>query len=344
MLSNPITLRRSCQACAKGKRRCDLALPKCSRCSAKGITCEYINIPLAMGAKPQAVSETNPCRGQIKKHNVNGHIRPPLRVEVLKSHDRAVVQFLVDGMRRFPIAFAQDMKTLFIHPHLYDSSLPGPIRDIHTICKLHQGAEHTSFHSELLAPTLRLKSAEIRQQSKHVTSFEGLLACVQALILTQCILIFHCNEDDEYAESTNDMLAGLARRLWEQAPIQLPHDLSPRRAWLFAESVRRTIIVSYVLCSAYSLGKRNYSVRTPFVDALPFDVRTSLWDAPSEESWEQAASSTPISMVSLREYSDMLAAGLVHEVTTFGSLILAACKGLPISRIPLPPINAYEGS
>ncbi|EKV07446.1 hypothetical protein PDIG_73070 [Penicillium digitatum PHI26] len=35
------------------------------------------------------------------------------------------------------------------------------------------------------------------------------------------------------------MLAGVAGKLWQQAPIQLPRALSPRSAWLFAESVRR---------------------------------------------------------------------------------------------------------
>ncbi|KAL2862448.1 Zn(II)2Cys6 transcription factor domain-containing protein [Aspergillus lucknowensis] len=344
MPPNPITLRRSCEACAKGKRHCDRSLPRCSRCSAKRIACEYINVPLAVRAKAQALSETNQCRGQVMKCNGTTHIRPSLRVEILKTHDRAIIQFLIDGMRQFPITFAEGMKTLFIHPHLYDSSLPQPIRDIHTICRLLRGSEQTSLPFEIIACVVRQKSAKIRQQAERVTTFEELLACIQALILAQCILIFHGDEDDEYAEYTNSMLASLARRLWEQAPIQLPGDLSLRRAWLFAESVRRTIIVSYILCGAYSLGKRNYSMRTPFVDALPFDVRTSLWDAPSEDSWEKATSSRPVSMVSLREYSDMLAAGRVHQVTTFGSLILAACKGLPISSIPFPPINAYEGS
>jgi hypothetical protein len=63
------------------------------------------------------------------------------------------------------------------------------------------------------------------------------------------------------------MLAGVAGKLWQQAPIQLPQGLSPRHAWLLAESVRRTINVCFMLHSAYSLSTRNYSVRTPFVDS-----------------------------------------------------------------------------
>lgn len=42
-----IPRRKSCRACAKAKRRCDLHLPICSRCSQRRLSCEY---PLLMEA------------------------------------------------------------------------------------------------------------------------------------------------------------------------------------------------------------------------------------------------------------------------------------------------------
>lgn len=36
-----IPRRKSCRACAKAKRRCDLVLPVCSRCSQRRLNCEY---------------------------------------------------------------------------------------------------------------------------------------------------------------------------------------------------------------------------------------------------------------------------------------------------------------
>ncbi|RYF43011.1 MAG: Zn(II)2Cys6 transcription factor [Cytophagaceae bacterium] len=41
------TLRRSCDACAKSKLRCDLLLPQCSRCFKRKIECLYANEPLS---------------------------------------------------------------------------------------------------------------------------------------------------------------------------------------------------------------------------------------------------------------------------------------------------------
>ncbi|KAI9929536.1 hypothetical protein ASPWEDRAFT_534080 [Aspergillus wentii DTO 134E9] len=323
--SSTISLRRSCQACAKVKRRCDRLIPKCSRCSTKGINCEYVNAPLAAGMTSK-IQKQKPIRAITS-------IPPSLDMEILKTFEPSIVRFIVNGMRDFPNAFARDVKTSFIHPDLYDNlSLPGPIQDLHIIC----ASYNANPSSQLLCRVLKQKSAEIRRQAARASTFEDLLVCIQALVLAQCILVFDRPEnDDQYLESTTNMLTGLAWKLWQQAPIQLPHTLSPRRAWLLAESVRRTIIVAYILRSAYSFDKRNYSVRTPFIEALPFDVRTSLWDAPAE-NWEEAAVTSQSSMVSLREYSGMLESGRVHGISAFGNLILAACKGKTAATVQFP--------
>lgn len=325
-----ISLRRSCQACAKQKRHCDQRLPKCSRCATKGTTCEYINIPWAVKTTGHRVSSATRSVADAS------FLQSPLRIEMLKTFDGGIIRFLIDGMRTFPITFAQQMKTLFIHPEIYGSS--GLVQEIYTLCKSYE----SHAPSPLLFRTLRRKSIDIHRQASRASSFEDLLIFVQALILIHCILAFDDYENEFYSETTSNMLTGLAWRLWEQAPIQLPHVLSPKRAWLFAESVRRTIIIAYMLCSTYSLGKRSFSVRTPFVEALPFDVRTTLWDEPGDGECEEGDISSPVAMVSLREYSDMLASGCVHGVPYFGSLILAVCKGMPASRVAFPPTHAYQ--
>ncbi|KAH7176629.1 hypothetical protein EDB81DRAFT_875430 [Dactylonectria macrodidyma] len=40
---NPPPRRKSCAACIKAKRRCDMALPACLRCSQRRVTCQYPN-------------------------------------------------------------------------------------------------------------------------------------------------------------------------------------------------------------------------------------------------------------------------------------------------------------
>lgn len=341
----PVTLRRSCHACARDKRRCDQRWPRCIRCETRALNCEYANEPFAVSngiqkAPRKRASPNNRMTGTPSP----SPIRPPLRLEIAKEYDGAAIRFLVNGLRAFTNTFAETCKTTFVHPDLYVSGLPASIREMQLLCKLHVQADHQRRTTELF-PLLQRRSAELHRRFKQSLSFDELLGCSQALLLVQCILALDGGGDpDQYSENISVMLDGIAIRLWEQAPVQLPPTLSRRHAWLMAESVRRTIIVSLMLKSAYSLNKRNYSVRTPFVDALPFDVRTNLWDDDSDATWAVEAPESPDSMISLHGYSDALESGRFRNVPPFGALILAACKGREISSIPFPPPVPYYES
>lgn len=64
--SNPPPRRKSCAACTRAKRRCDLSSPTCQRCAGRGINCHYpqrrdpapdsASFPAANGA-PSAVPD-----------------------------------------------------------------------------------------------------------------------------------------------------------------------------------------------------------------------------------------------------------------------------------------------
>lgn len=331
-----MTLRRSCQACIKGKRRCDQRWPKCSRCLGLGRDCEYINAPLT------ATFDTR--RSSIRKNTQNSRsltypIHPPLRLEIAKQYDQPVIRFLVNGLREYPGAFAKGYKTDFLHPGIYISGVPAIIRDKNSLCKIHVQLEQLGNTQDILR-LLQLKSDEIYRQFPWSSTFDELLGHSQALLIIQCILALNQDPSSHYSEKTGYMLERVAKRLWEQAPVQLPSTLTRRHAWLLAESVRRTIIVSLMLRSAYSLKTREYSVRTPFVDVLPFDVRTTLWDDDSQ-AWDELSSESTGSMISLQEYSGAMENGSVRDIGNFGALILAACKGKQVSAIQYPPRNSY---
>ncbi|KAF2501342.1 hypothetical protein BU16DRAFT_500377 [Lophium mytilinum] len=59
------TRRKSCGACVKAKRRCDLGYPCCNRCFTKGLVCKYASLDRCnlVGSRPQAevvVRQTSP--------------------------------------------------------------------------------------------------------------------------------------------------------------------------------------------------------------------------------------------------------------------------------------------
>ncbi|KAH1492133.1 hypothetical protein KXX57_007032 [Aspergillus fumigatus] len=120
--------------------------------------------------------------------------------------------------------------------------MPTQIIAAYDLCKLHaQIDQGKGTGTATLGPRLRQQLINLLDQFRHAKSFEELLACAQALILLQCIVLLR-DDQNKYSDGVSCSLADLGHRLWQQAPFQLPHALSPRRAWIYAESVRRTII------------------------------------------------------------------------------------------------------
>ncbi|KAL4794884.1 hypothetical protein BDV19DRAFT_399186 [Aspergillus venezuelensis] len=332
--TGPITLRRACQTCSRGKRRCDQRLPRCSRCQKLRLDCEYVNLPLStdLGQRPGS----RPAATTIRRATPYIALRPPLELEIIKGYEASIISFLVEGVSSLPLLFAQNMKTHFIHPELWSYSVPpSPIRDMHALCKLYTNTSSTNCTH--LVPFLRHQITQYQKRAAKAINFEDLLASAQALLLTHCMLIASEDPSTPYSDSTSASLLSLAERLYHQAPIQLPHTLPPRRAWLFAESVRRTIIVGFMLRSVYSLKTRRYSVRTPFVDSLPFDMRTGLWDEACDGGvFTGGNEDEGDAIVSLHRYSGLLETGRVHVIGEFGGLVLAACRGKDVSQVLYP--------
>ncbi|KAL4813739.1 hypothetical protein BDW67DRAFT_192661 [Aspergillus spinulosporus] len=333
----PRTLRRVCQACARGKRRCDQRWPQCGRCLARGISCEYANVPLTGDDAVTTATTAAAATAAAAAPLITPTIHYPLAMEIPKRYEQSIIALLVEGVSSIPLEFTQNMKTHFIHSELWPRGSgvgvlpPAPIRDMYAVCQLYQRLHNTTTFQTLL----RQKTAYLYRQFLRAASFEEALASAQALLLGQCMLVATDGPEAPYLEATSTMLLSLGQRLYQQAPTQLPSTLSPRRAWLFAESVRRTIIIAFVLRGVYSLKKRNYSARTPFIDSLPFDMRTELWDA-SANSWTDTAGDPADSIVSLHQYSGMLESGLVHGISLFGGLILAACRGKAVEEVAYP--------
>ncbi|KAF5604138.1 uncharacterized protein FSUBG_6911 [Fusarium subglutinans] len=340
-------LQRSCQACVKARRRCNLASPCCERCSTKRIPCRYANEPAPAAVEktlksivksrklkeeqgtqnlshllvhgvldtrlqifirqilsndyyegsrpPLAESDLAKLNGHriISKPMINGlQIFNPLHLEIMRVFDQQTLHQLSDILRSFPDQFAEHGTTTFIHSALYDSSLPPPLKQVRDICySYHIGGNYLAS-SRLDA--LRLTIRRLLRLSKRHNTFADTLAYVQAISLAQIIRLLKCHDTDEDGiERDNEEMWAQTHSLWQNAPTQLPSSLSPWKAWLFSENVRRTIMVCNILLAVYSSLRRGYTMHSLCVEALPFDVRTKLWDADSESAWEAAAWKVP---------------------------------------------------
>jgi len=203
---------------------------------------------------------------------------------------------------------------------------PQVVEDVFNACAVYKT-------EALCSSTQTAFNANVHQMVRHGTkgSFIDLLAKVQALVLAQIIRVFSPDPQQRaLAQRYSPVLRTWTRRLWEKAPSYLSAALSSWEAWLFGESVRRTIIMSHMLQDMHQMLVQGYFVHTLFMEALPFDSRSEMWDTDSwmEQDFVPLSSS---SLVSYREYVDMWDTGLIDTNwrSDFEMMLVVGCKGLP---------------
>ena len=215
----------------------------------------------------------------------------PFHLEVVRVFDQTSLHRLSDMLQSFPGEFAEDNTTAFIHSGIYAYNLPPQLQEVRDICYSFQVGGNYLAHHRL--HTLRSTIRRLLRSSTQTSSFPETLAYAQSIIFAQIIRLLICDDPDlDQIERDNEAMWALTHTLWQKAPTQLPSTLSPWQAWLFSESVRRTILVCNILLAVYSSLKRGYTIHSLCIEALPFDLRTQLWDARTEQEWDVAAART----------------------------------------------------
>jgi hypothetical protein len=226
--------------------------------------------------------------------------------EIVRSFDPDTTQRLVKILQSFPADFAKSGATSFVHLALYDMQLPPPLQKVHDICGYYYS--QNGHLTGTLHHLLQLEIKQLLRQAKQSKSFMELLACTQALVLAQLVRLLEGQDEvhPHSVEKDNKMMQTLSYQLWEDAPSHLPVEMSAWRAWVFAESVRRTILVCSILLIIYDVLRRGHAFQALCVEALPFDVRTQLWDADTADDWLTASSICQgPSLVTIHEFTSM---------------------------------------
>ncbi|GKU07626.1 unnamed protein product [Fusarium langsethiae] len=165
----------------------------------------------------------------------------PLHLEVVRVFDSGTLHQLSDILQGYPAEFAENNKTAFIHSGIYSPCLPPQLQHVRDICFSYQiGGEYLATHR---LDALRSIIRRLLRSATHTSSFGDTLAHAQAISLAQIIRLLVCKDTfEDQVERDNEDMWALTHQLWQHAPIQLPSTLSPWQAWLFSESVRRTIM------------------------------------------------------------------------------------------------------
>lgn len=226
--------------------------------------------------------------------------------------------------KSFPQMFVRSRRTPFIHQRLYDSYLPNAIQDAFAVSTAY--CTKTAETEDMTLRVLEAKTASLVEQVYETTSLKELLASVQALMLFHIIQLFDGDiRQRSIAERNLDTLRAWTTRLQVQAE-DLGHATSWQE-WIFAESIRRTVIFSVLIDSLYSSLKLGYCTHAKLLSMLPFTSGSRLWNHTTSVAWS-AESSQGSDVVLYGDFSMAWENGRVMgELDDFQKLLLIPCVG-----------------
>ncbi|KAK6612825.1 transcription factor cys6 protein [Botrytis cinerea] len=229
----------------------------------------------------------------------------PVSLTILSNPDLAITQassdpgllprvnFMAKRLAMIPRAFAQHGHTIFIHRMQFQQNPSVALYDAMSACALYhmRGAMNEAFVFGNLELKCQQLISSINANISFVTKTE-LLAAVQALLLYQMIRLFdgdirlraHAEFDEpnatSWAAQLNNMICHDHQNMvfdpnsTEMSIVTTGID-SNWNSWLVNESIRRTVLVTFMLNGVYNFLKLGYY--TPTKSPQCFTAQAALW-------------------------------------------------------------------
>jgi hypothetical protein len=250
--------------------------------------------------------------------------------------------FAMKQLKTWPRIFLERGHNAFIHRHLFQEGLSEPLLDAMGVCALYYGKNDEN--EPLAFQDISRKVQRLVEDHQTWSSPTDQLASLQTLILYNIIRLFdgdiRLRAD---AELSDPVLATWTEQL--KTRIQpLPTGNSPSSQpittdwhnWIFAESVRRTVLVSFMLRGIYMFLKQGWDDFSGDVNPLTFTAQSALWNAPSQFQWQEACRECPHFTVAIGNWDSVLGDAQGASLDDLGILMLAILKGLDGLRAQLP--------
>ncbi|XPS71041.1 hypothetical protein M3J09_003227 [Ascochyta lentis] len=192
---------------------------------------------------------------------------------------------------------------------------------------VHQVLQHNVQH--LLATT-----------DPATASNTDLLAALQALLLYQLMRLFDgdicLRAAAESDEPTTILWASELRT--RACALSLPlHPFSTFannsrdwQLWLFSESIRRTVVTTFLLRGVYNYLKTG--VDSPTVVGVYFTAQEGLWNAQSDVGWLRAREERVELQVLVNAWDEVMALAGPRDLEELGVLVMSMLWGLRATR------------
>ncbi|KAL4810701.1 hypothetical protein BDV18DRAFT_645 [Aspergillus unguis] len=313
------SLRKACSNCTASKRKCVVQLPKCIRCAQRGLDCTYDLEPLSAPiAQPKRSNYLvwNPTSCETPGYCVMKTVTTrssSIDPAICRPGCSDTMEFFVMGYQSVPDLVRAGKPATFVHPRLQTHG--------------------TRNHFDSLEDGRGVGCASFKRLIE--LDFEA-LPIREALSALQ-VLVIHLessfSQEKISVQNYLNLLIEWTEILLASAQTRMPPAQSPWQAWLFGESVRRTIIMSYALAMGISSYKNGYCAYWLFLESLPFDRRPGLWMGESPQAWIAAAGAklgeeVGEQLISFHEFAESLDRQGSFRVDTFMALVALVHNGV----------------
>ncbi|KAI1422543.1 hypothetical protein F5Y12DRAFT_609193 [Xylaria sp. FL1777] len=248
--------------------------------------------------------------------------------------------YILNRVKEFTAEMAAKNATPFIHRHLYYKYRPRCIMSCFTTCVLY--ASRTPTNMAMVIRAISDSAREFVDAEAHVvrTSIEK-LARSQALFLYQIIRLFD-GDITLRAQGEKDMgllktwLGELCRirdnlgdlALLEYASVREQSPIEWEK-WIFAESVRRTVIMAYAVIGIYELLKESgdMELNSPWDYVHRWTIGRSLWEADSSTEFRRAWKESSHFVIANFMLEDFVENGKGEDVDDFAEIFLEVYMG-----------------
>jgi hypothetical protein len=257
----------------------------------------------------------------------NMRSRPDFAFTTL-PRDRVV--YCVQQLKSYPKMLLTRGGTPFIHTEMYNEDIPMPqvIQEAYSICALY--LSRTERTTNCILRIIESKANQIIASAISLTISEQ-LASLQALCLFQIIRLFDGDiRQRAMAEQQEHLLTDWATQLQHRTQS------SPRSnsqsynwfEWIFDESIRRTLIMAWMVHGVYMILKQGYCYYFEVVTSLPFTAQAALWNASSSYHWETAWREKKHFEIVGMQFEELLTLGSVEDVDELGLMMMATHLGM----------------
>ena len=212
--------------------------------------------------------------------------------------------------------------------------MPTALQDAFTVCAVY--LTMTASNKSTVLRIIESKAADLFQRHRDsTTSIADNLAYVQALILVRIVQIFDGDiRQRAFAEQNESVLDEHTKQLESRTEAQLFSSRSQNwSSWIFAESTRRTIIMSYISRALYESLKTGFCTAAAEMAPRMFTPQAAFWDLPLSNSLQNLGS---FILPPVSSYYDFVRKSEKEDPTyaePFERLLLIACKGEDCSEV-----------